>query len=72
MSYFDRLRIRPPGPSTFTLGPHIDGGSIERWEDPGYRACFAKIFEGKNAWKLHDPFDASPRFHANQDLYHAP
>ena len=43
ISYFDRLRIRPPGPSAFVLGPHIDGGGIERWEDPGFRSCFAKI-----------------------------
>ncbi|KAK9246399.1 hypothetical protein V1506DRAFT_535444 [Lipomyces tetrasporus] len=31
--YADRLRIRLPGDAQFTLGPHIDGGSIERWED---------------------------------------
>jgi len=35
MSYYDRLRIRKPGDSKFALGPHIDGGSLERWEDPG-------------------------------------
>ncbi|CAL1711617.1 unnamed protein product [Somion occarium] len=70
ISYFDRLRIRAPGPSSFTLGPHIDGGGLERWEDPGYRACFARILEGR--WKEHDPFDATPRLDAKQDLYHAP
>lgn len=68
ISYFDRLRIRPPGPSAFTLGPHIDGGSIERWEDPGYRKCFEKIFKGN----MYDPFDVDPRLGAKQDLYHAP
>ncbi|KAF7789308.1 hypothetical protein EIP86_000252, partial [Pleurotus ostreatoroseus] len=67
ISYFDRLRIRPPGPSVFTLGCHIDGGSLERWEDPGFRACFGKIFEGK--WREHDPFDVTPRIGAKQDLY---
>ncbi|KAF5363227.1 hypothetical protein D9758_008386 [Tetrapyrgos nigripes] len=70
ISYFDRLRIRHPGDQTFTLGPHIDGGSIERWEDPGYRSCFQKILEGR--WREHNPFDASPRIHAKQDLYNAP
>lgn len=71
ISYFDRLRIRPPGPSVFTLGPHIDGGSIERWEDPGFRACFQHILEGGDAWRNFDPFDVSPRLSANQDLYNA-
>ncbi|EIW54320.1 DUF1479-domain-containing protein [Trametes versicolor FP-101664 SS1] len=71
VSYFDRLRIRPPGPSVFTLGPHIDGGSIERWEDPGFRACFQHILEGGEAWRKFDPFDVSPRLTANQDLYNA-
>ncbi|KAI0364950.1 DUF1479-domain-containing protein [Pilatotrama ljubarskyi] len=72
ISYFDRLRIRPPGPSVFTLGPHIDGGSIERWEDPAFRSCFSRILEGGEAWREHDPFDISPRLDANQDLYNAP
>jgi len=70
ITYFDRVRVRPPGPSSFVLGPHIDGGSLERWEDPNYRKCFRKILEGK--WKEHDPFDVSPRIDANMDLYHAP
>lgn len=35
ISYYDRLRIRFPGDSVFALGEHIDGGSLERWEDPG-------------------------------------
>ncbi|PSS32223.1 hypothetical protein PHLCEN_2v1992 [Hermanssonia centrifuga] len=69
LTYFDRLRIRPPGPSVFTLGCHIDGGSVERWEDPGFRKCFSKILQGK--WREHDPFDVSPRIDAKQDLYHA-
>ncbi|KAI0774861.1 DUF1479-domain-containing protein [Trametes elegans] len=72
LSYFDRLRVRPPGPSMFMLGPHIDGGSIERWEDPGFRACFRHILAGGDAWRAYDPFDISPRLHAQQDLYNAP
>ncbi|KAI0051476.1 DUF1479-domain-containing protein [Auriscalpium vulgare] len=70
VAYFDRLRIRTPGDRSFVLGPHIDGGSVERWEDPGFRACFGRILEGR--WREHDPFDASPRIDAKQDLYHAP
>ena len=70
LTYFDRLRIRNPGPSMFALDAHIDGGSIERWEDSGYRKCFSRILEGR--WRDHDPFDATPRLEANQDLYHAP
>ncbi|KAJ6627724.1 hypothetical protein B0H10DRAFT_2161062 [Mycena sp. CBHHK59/15] len=72
ISYFDRLRIRFPGDAKFALGPHVDGGSIERWEDPEYRRCFSKILEGGSAWREYDPFDAGPRVHAKQDLYHAP
>ncbi|TFK74767.1 DUF1479-domain-containing protein [Pluteus cervinus] len=72
IAYFDRLRIRQPGDAKFTLGPHIDGGSVERWEDPGFRSCFKEIFAGGSRWRLHDPFDASPRIHAKQDLYNTP
>ncbi|KAH9935185.1 DUF1479-domain-containing protein [Epithele typhae] len=72
VSYFDRIRIRQPGPSSFVLGPHIDGGSIERWEDPGLRKCFERILEGGDSWRKHDPFDIAPRLSANQDLYNAP
>ncbi|TIA86916.1 hypothetical protein E3P99_03540 [Wallemia hederae] len=69
MSYYDRLRIRKPGDSQFALGPHIDGGSLERWEDPGYRACWKHILNGD--YTQHDPFDVSPRLDAQFDLYGA-
>ncbi|KIP10961.1 hypothetical protein PHLGIDRAFT_47251, partial [Phlebiopsis gigantea 11061_1 CR5-6] len=72
ISYFDRLRIRPPGPSQFTLGPHMDGGGIERWEDPQYRSVYAQIFNGGNAWRGYDPWDLTERLGARQDLYDAP
>ncbi|KAG2121235.1 DUF1479-domain-containing protein [Suillus clintonianus] len=72
ISYFDRLRIRTPGDSSFTLGPHIDGGSVERWEDPTFRRVFHRILEGGTGWKSHDPFDVSWRMDAKQDLYNAP
>ncbi|KAI0317605.1 DUF1479-domain-containing protein [Amylostereum chailletii] len=67
ISYYDRLRMRLPGDKAFTLGPHVDGGSLERWEDPQYRQCFKAIFEGR--WRQHDPWDASPRIGAKMDLY---
>jgi hypothetical protein len=64
------LRIRQPGDTTFTLGPHIDGGSVERWEDPGFRRVFANILKGGNHWRRHDPFNATPRIAVQSDLYH--
>ncbi|TIA91079.1 hypothetical protein E3P99_01261 [Wallemia hederae] len=69
MSYYDRLRIRKPGDSQFALGPHIDGGSLERWEDAGYRACWKHILDGD--YTRHDPFNVSPRLDAKFDLYGA-
>ena len=76
LAYFDRLRIRPPGPSVFALGPHVDSGGVERWEDPGFRACFRAILDcapgaDPEAWRAHDPFDCAPRLGAKQDLYNA-
>ncbi|KAL4788717.1 hypothetical protein BJX76DRAFT_344816 [Aspergillus varians] len=67
LSYADRLRIRQPGDGKFTLGPHIDGGSLERWEDPEYSNVYAKILQGK--WEEYDPWDAKHRVTANMDLY---
>ena len=43
------------------------GGSIERWEDPGFRACFAEIFSGD--WRSHDPYDLERRIDAKSSLY---
>ncbi|OJJ41706.1 hypothetical protein ASPWEDRAFT_100252 [Aspergillus wentii DTO 134E9] len=67
VSYSDRLRIRDPGDAKFTLGPHIDGGSLERWEDPEYSNVYSKIFEGK--WEEYDPWDAKHRLKAKMDMY---
>ncbi|EGO26082.1 hypothetical protein SERLADRAFT_447357 [Serpula lacrymans var. lacrymans S7.9] len=72
ISYFDRLRIRTPGDTSFTLGPHMDGGSIERWEDKTYRNVYRKILSGGSLWKEYDPFDARWRLRARQDLYNTP
>ncbi|KAI1799419.1 DUF1479-domain-containing protein [Daldinia bambusicola] len=69
LSYADRLRIRQPGDANFALGPHIDGGSVERWELNGYGrgGVYDKIFEG--AWEEYDPWDASTRVSAVVDNY---
>lgn len=69
LSYADRLRIRNPGDSLFSLGPHADGGSIERWEDDEYSKCYTPIFEGR--WEDFDPYDATHRIEANMDLHNA-
>ena len=69
VAYADRLRIRRPGDATFALGPHMDGGSLERWEPSGYAVAktYNKVFEGK--WEEYDPWDASKRIGAVLDLY---
>ncbi|CAG8195092.1 unnamed protein product [Penicillium olsonii] len=69
LSYADRLRIRQPGDSGFALGPHIDGGSCERWEENGYGLgdVYKPIFEGR--WEEYDPWEASSRVPAVADLY---
>ncbi|KAH0828883.1 DUF1479-domain-containing protein [Lanmaoa asiatica] len=73
ISYFDRLRIRTPGDRSFTLGPHVDGGSVERWEDTAFRRVWTNIFcGGQSGWETFDPFDATWRINARQDLYNTP
>lgn len=67
LSYADRFRIRQPGDSKFALGPHTDGGSVERWEDPEYSRVYRAILDGR--WEAYDPFDARHRIAANMDLY---
>ncbi|BGP27636.1 hypothetical protein JCM10295v2_006610 [Rhodotorula toruloides] len=70
ISYFDRLRIRFPGDSVFALGCHVDGGSLERWEDPGFRQCWREILRGGPDPHLrHNPWDLTPRLNARTDLY---
>ncbi|KAI1748730.1 DUF1479 domain protein [Xylaria castorea] len=69
LAYADRLRIRQPGDTKFALGPHVDGGSVERWEKNGYGlgGVYDKVFEGY--WEEYDPWDASTRVSANMDNY---
>ncbi|KAH8175107.1 DUF1479 domain protein [Sarocladium implicatum] len=69
LSYADRLRIRQPGDANFALGPHIDGGSVERWEKEGYGIgdTYEYIFKGDLA--KYDPWDASRRVGVQSNLY---
>lgn len=67
LSYADRVHIREPQDETFNLGPHADGGSLERWEDEEYSQCYKSIFEGK--WEDFDPFDATHRVNTNMERY---
>ncbi|KAL2024875.1 hypothetical protein VTK56DRAFT_3574 [Thermocarpiscus australiensis] len=70
LCYADRLRIRRPGDARFALGPHQDGGSVERWEGGGYGrgGVYDAVFRGE--WEEeYDPFDAAGRAHAVTDLY---
>lgn len=67
LTYADRLRIRLPGDAGFALGAHVDGGSLERWEDPEYSAVYKKIFRGE--WENYDAYDARHRITATMDLY---
>jgi hypothetical protein len=72
VTYADRVRIRQPGDVGFALGPHVDAGSIERWEEGGYGATgvYDKIWQGD--WESYDPWEASCRLNANTDLYNGP
>jgi hypothetical protein len=67
LTYADRFRIRKPGDAKFALGPHVDGGSLERWEDPEYSKVYSKILDGR--WEEHDAFDVKHRINAKMDLY---
>jgi hypothetical protein len=72
VSYADRLRIRNPGDARFALGPHVDGGSVERWEEEGYGKghVYQDIWEGN--WEKHDPWESGCRLTAVSDLYQGP
>ena len=69
ISYADRLRIRHPGDTLFALGPHIDSGSCERWEENGYGrgGVYNEIFKGN--WEAYDPWESSCRLPVVSDLY---
>ncbi|CAZ84668.1 unnamed protein product [Tuber melanosporum] len=67
LPYADRFRIRQPGDAGFALGAHIDGGSVERWEDPEYCRCYEKIWTGQ--WEEYDAYKTDHRVHAKMDMY---
>lgn len=69
MIYADRLRMRMPGDAKFALGPHVDGGSCERWEPDGYGKgnVYDAIWKGK--WEEYDPFESSCRLPVVSDKY---
>lgn len=63
-TYADRVRRRDPGDKTLGLSAHMDGGSVERWIDPGYQHVYEKVFSGD--WRNYDPFDASHRLETKE------
>ncbi|KAI8933703.1 hypothetical protein NX059_009421 [Plenodomus lindquistii] len=69
ISYADRLRMRLPGDAKFALGPHVDGGSVERWSEEGYGLgkVYDSIWKGK--WENFDPWEASCRLPVVSDLH---
>ena len=69
LAYADRVRIRKPGDSQFALGPHVDGGSVERWEPNGYGlgGVYDKIWQGK--WEEYDPWESGSRVPVVSDNY---
>lgn len=67
VAYCDRIRIRKPWDKAYSLKAHLDSGSTERWEDPTYRSCYEKIFEGK--WEEYDPWCMDNRRNAKSDMY---
>ncbi|KAF8866446.1 hypothetical protein BDZ45DRAFT_795500 [Acephala macrosclerotiorum] len=69
LTYANRMRIWQPGDSAFALGPHINGGSVGRWEPNGYGLgnAYSQIFQG--TWEAYDPWEASCRIPAVGGLY---
>ncbi|KZT07579.1 DUF1479-domain-containing protein [Laetiporus sulphureus 93-53] len=67
LTYADRFRIRHPGVQWDAHPPHVDGGGIERWEDPTFRNCFAELLSGD--WRSHDPYDLENRINARTSMY---
>ena len=69
ISYCDRLRMRLPGDARFALGPHVDGGSVERWDERGYG--LGKVYDHiwKGQWEKFDPWETSCRLPVVSDLH---
>jgi hypothetical protein len=58
-TYADRIRQREPGDNTLGLSPHVDGGTVERWLDPGYQHVYRHVFSGN--WRQHNPWTGEGR-----------
>jgi hypothetical protein len=58
-NYADRLRRREPGDTSLGLSAHCDGGSIERWCDPGFHRVYHEVLFGEI--DAYDPFRAEGR-----------
>ncbi|XDG08538.1 hypothetical protein ABKA04_008153 [Annulohypoxylon sp. FPYF3050] len=71
VAYADRIRVRRPGDTSLASGPHIDNGSVERWETDGYgrAGTYTKVFQGQ--WEDYDPWDSSTRLGVTSDLYNS-
>ncbi|KAH9906559.1 DUF1479-domain-containing protein [Xylariomycetidae sp. FL2044] len=71
VAYADRFRVRTPGDTSLATGPHVDNGSVERWEPDGHgrAGTYAAIFQGR--WEDYDPWDTSARLLATSDLYNS-
>ncbi|KAK3382950.1 hypothetical protein B0T24DRAFT_515514 [Lasiosphaeria ovina] len=74
ITYADRMRIQRPGSVKKgalapTIGAHVDGGSVERWEHDGYgrAGTYREIFQGR--WENYDPWESSTRISVTSDLY---
>ncbi|KAI4125292.1 MAG: hypothetical protein LQ338_004338 [Usnochroma carphineum] len=56
-----------------TRGPHIDGGSVERWEESGYGGLggvYGAVFNG--SWEDYDPWEMKSRLPVKSNLYNGP
>lgn len=58
--------MRHPGDTSFSLGPHSDSGTIERWEDEAYSSVYRQI---AIKWEDWDPWKIDGRIDAKTDLY---
>jgi Gig2-like len=63
-AYADRMRVREAHDTSLSLGPHIDNGSIERWQDVGHQLVYRDIFNGE--WEKFNAFDAEFRNEARE------
>ncbi|KAK8187422.1 DUF1479-domain-containing protein [Phyllosticta capitalensis] len=68
-AYADRLRMRLPGDARFALGPHVDGGSVERWDPAGYGRGGVYDAVWRGSWEEFDPWESSGRLDAVSDLH---